>query len=64
MSKLKTHKGTKKRVRTTGTGKLMRERAFKTHFLAKKSGSRKRNSAGAQQVSAGDKKSVKSALGI
>lgn len=36
MPKLKTHKGTAKRVKTSATGKLMRERAFKNHLLAKK----------------------------
>lgn len=63
MPKLKTHKGTQKRVRTTATGKLMREHAFKKHFLAKKSSSRKRNNSGAQAVSSADKNSVKKALG-
>ncbi len=63
MPKLKTHKGTAKRVRTSGTGKLIRERAFKNHLLAKKSASRKRNNASGQSVSAGDTKSVKRALG-
>jgi len=63
MPKLKTHKGTAKRVKTSASGKLLRERAFKNHLLAKKSASRKRNNAGAQSVSAGDTKSVKRALG-
>ena len=43
MPKLKTHKGTAKRIKRTSTGKLVRERAFGTHNLAKKSKSRKRN---------------------
>ncbi len=63
MPKLKTHKGTAKRVKTSATGKLMRERAFKNHLLAKKSASRKRNNAGPQSVSSNDTKSVKRALG-
>ena len=29
MPKMKSHSGTKKRFRTTGTGKLMRAKAFK-----------------------------------
>jgi len=64
MPKLKTHKGTAKRVKKSATGKLIRERAFKNHLLSGKSASRKRNNAGAQSVSAGDTKSVKRALGI
>ena len=35
MPKMKTHKGTAKRFRRTGTGKLMRAKAFKSHILAK-----------------------------
>ncbi|MBC7293252.1 MAG: 50S ribosomal protein L35 [Thermoleophilia bacterium] len=42
MSKNKTHKGTKKRIKLTGTGKLMRRRAFGSHLLTKKSANRKR----------------------
>lgn len=63
MPKLKTHKGTAKRVKTSATGKLVRERAFKNHLLAKKSAGRKRNNAGAQSVSASDTKRIKRALG-
>ena len=42
MPKLKTHKGTAKRIKLTSSGKLTRQRAFGGHFLAKKSKSRKR----------------------
>jgi large subunit ribosomal protein L35 len=42
MPKNKTHKGAKKRIRFTGTGKLMRRRAFASHLLTKKSANRKR----------------------
>ena len=37
MPKMKSHSGTKKRFRKTGTGKLMRAKAFKSHILSKKS---------------------------
>ncbi|MBR2681983.1 MAG: 50S ribosomal protein L35 [Atopobiaceae bacterium] len=37
MPKMKTHKGTAKRFRKTGTGKIMRGKAFKSHILTKKS---------------------------
>ena len=36
MPKMKTHKGTAKRFRRTGSGKLMRSKAFKSHILTKK----------------------------
>ena len=37
MPKMKTHKGTAKRFRCTGTGKILRAKAFKSHILTKKS---------------------------
>lgn len=41
MPKLKTHKATVKRVRRTGGGKLMRDRAAKSHLLTHKSDRKK-----------------------
>ena len=43
MPKMKTKSGAKKRVKVTGTGKLMRMKAFKSHILTKKTTKRKRN---------------------
>lgn len=37
MPKLKTHKATSKRIKVTGAGKIMRERAAKSHLLTHKS---------------------------
>ncbi|MEO5568049.1 MAG: 50S ribosomal protein L35, partial [Gemmatimonadaceae bacterium] len=42
MPKMKTHKGAKKRFKVTGSGKVKRMRAFKSHILTKKSPKRKR----------------------
>jgi large subunit ribosomal protein L35 len=42
MPKIRTHKGTQKRVQRTGTGKLMRRKAFRSHLLEHKSAKRKR----------------------
>lgn len=39
MPKLKTHKGTKARVKVTGRGKVSAKRSGKRHLMAKKSGS-------------------------
>lgn len=64
MPKLKTHKGTAKRVKITGSGKIMRERAFGNHILAKKSKSRKRNMKTAAGVDGKIKKNIKTALGV
>lgn len=43
MPKIKTHKGIAKRVKKTKSGKLKRKKAFHSHILTKKSGSRKRS---------------------
>ena len=42
MPKMKSHKGARKRFKLTGTGKVKRRRAFKSHILTKKSPKRKR----------------------
>lgn len=64
MPKLKTHKGTAKRVKLTGTGKITRRRAFGTHLLAKKSKSRKRAINTSASVTGGMAKNIKRALGV
>ena len=43
MPKMKTNSGAKKRFTLTGTGKIKRKHAFKSHILTKKSKKRKRN---------------------
>ena len=62
MPKMKSHSGTKKRFRTTGTGKLMRAKAFKSHILTKKTAKRKRNFRQEGEVSSADRKTVISRL--
>jgi large subunit ribosomal protein L35 len=42
MPKMKSHKGARKRFKITGSGKVKRLRAFKSHILTKKSPKRKR----------------------
>ena len=64
MPKLKTHKGTAKRIKITGSGKITRERAYGNHILAKKSKARKRNMKTAAFISGKIKKNVKTALGV
>lgn len=64
MPKLKTHKGTAKRIKITSTGKLVRERAFGNHILAKKSKSRKRNIKTAAAINGKLAKNLKTALGV
>ena len=43
MSKTKTNSGAKKRFKLTGTGKLKRKHAYKSHILTKKTKKQKRN---------------------
>ena len=64
MPKLKTHKGTDKRIKISGSGKLMRERAYGNHLLAHKSKSRKRNMKSAANIQGKIAKNVKTALGV
>jgi len=43
MPKMKTNRGAAKRFKTTGTGKIVRNKAFASHILTKKSTKRKRS---------------------
>ena len=61
---MKTHKGTAKRFRVTGSGKIMRGKAFKSHILEKKSPKRKRGFRQETAVSPADANVVKKGLGI
>jgi large subunit ribosomal protein L35 len=42
MPKLKSSRATRKRFRTTGTGKIRRSKAYRSHILTKKTTKRKR----------------------
>jgi len=64
MPKMKTHKGTAKRFRVTGTGKIVRGKAFKSHILEKKSPKRKRGFRQETTVAPSDLNVVKKGLGI
>ncbi len=63
MPKMKTHSGTKKRIKKTGSGKLRREQANKRHLLEVKSSKRTRRLAADVDVSKADTKNVKRLLG-
>jgi large subunit ribosomal protein L35 len=64
MPKMKTHKGTAKRFRVTGSGKIMRSKAFKSHILEKKSPKRKRGFRQETTVAKADMNVIKKGLGI
>jgi large subunit ribosomal protein L35 len=56
---MKTNSGAKKRFSLTGTGKIKRKHAFKSHILTKKATKRKRNLSYFGLVDKADKKNVK-----
>lgn len=43
MPKIKTNRGAAKRFKTTGSGKIVRNKAFSSHILTKKNTKRKRS---------------------
>ena len=54
MPKMKTRRSAAKRFSVTGSGKIKRNKAFRSHILEKKSPKRKRNSRTAALVSKAD----------
>jgi large subunit ribosomal protein L35 len=62
MPKMKTNRGAAKRLKRTGSGKIRRMRAFKSHILTKKSPKRKRRLRKATLVSKADEKRAKKLL--
>ncbi len=64
MPKMKTNPGAKKRFSLTGTGKIKRKHAFKSHILTKKTTKRKRNLSYDGQVHKTDMKNVKLLLAM
>ena len=64
MPKQKTVSGAKKKFKVTGTGKLLRKRAMKSHNLEHKSPKRKRRFGKDQPVSEVDAPRVRKQLGI
>ncbi|HEX6533206.1 MAG TPA: 50S ribosomal protein L35 [Gemmatimonadaceae bacterium] len=58
--KMKTHKGAAKRFKVTGSGKVKRNKAYKSHILTKKTSKRKRDLRRPDLVhTAGDTKRMK-----
>ncbi len=64
MPKMKTDKGAAKRIKITGTGRLRRRKAFRSHILEKKSSVRTRRLGREADVSKSDEKAVRRMLGI
>lgn len=64
MPKVKTKSGAKKRFKLTGTGKVKRKHAFKSHILTKKTTKQKRNLTKSGLVHKTDMNNVKEMLWI
>jgi len=63
MPKMKSHRGARKRFSVTGTGKVKRSKAYKSHILTKKTSKRKRNLRRATTVATnGEAKNLKRLL--
>jgi large subunit ribosomal protein L35 len=63
MPKMKTSSGAKKRFRLSGTGKVLRRRAFKSHLLEHKSAKRRRHKRRDAGLAAADTKAALRLLG-
>jgi len=63
MPKLKTHSGTKRRVRITKNGKVLVRQAGGNHLLQKKSAARKRTFAGTKEITGKSATNLKMRLG-
>lgn len=64
MPKIKTNKTMSKRVKISGTGKVLRRKATRAHKLTLKGGARKRAYTLEHGTAKGDSKNVKKMLGI
>ena len=61
-NKMKSHRGASKRCKLTGSGKVKRNKAYKSHILTKKSPKRKRGLRKATTLTGADHKRIKSVL--
>ena len=64
MPKMKTNSGAKKRFALTGSGKIKRKHAFKSHILTKKTKKQKRNLTHFGVIAGVDESNVKELLGL
>jgi large subunit ribosomal protein L35 len=64
MPKMKTNPGAKKRFSLTGSGKIKRKHAYKSHILTKKTTKRKRNLTYFGTVDKADEKNIKLLLAM
>jgi large subunit ribosomal protein L35 len=63
MPKMKTDRGAAKRIKVTGSGRLRRRKAFRSHLLEHKNSVRTRRLARETEISSADEKAVRRMLG-
>jgi len=63
-AKMKSHRGASKRFRITGSGKVKRNKAYKSHILTKKSAKRKRGLRKPAILTSADHKRIKSVINL
>ncbi len=63
MPKMKTHRGAAKRFKVTGTGRILRRKAFRAHLLEKKPSKRTRRLKKMSELTGGDRKHAERLLG-
>ena len=63
MPKMKTDRGAAKRIKVTGSGRLRRRKAFRSHILEKKSSVRTRRLGRESDIAPGDARQVRRMLG-
>lgn len=64
MPKMKSHRGAMKRFKVTGSGRVSRHKAYKSHILTKKSPARKRGLRKGTTLTGADEKRIKSVLNV
>lgn len=64
MPKMRTDSGARKRIKVTGSGRLRRRKAFRSHLLEGKSSVRKRRLGRETDLSHGDARQTRRMLGI
>ena len=64
MPKMKTDSGAKKRIKITGSGKLRRRQAFRSHLMETKSSTRTRRLGRETDIAPGIEKNIKKLMGL
>jgi large subunit ribosomal protein L35 len=64
MPKMKTHSGAKKRIKVTGTGRLLRRQSGKGHYKLAKGSDTFRRRSGEVELETGDARVARKLLGM